>query len=305
MINLIRSIDTLNIKDKNLLNFSINDSITSGKSLLDIGVSHFYIIENVKYKEYGPCYLIFPSVIPNSEKATIIKKFFTKIEEIPPYVVYKDNCMIVYDIIDSQSKIGKILGLDIWTLIGTLLNGHFDFSRDEKQIYLNTQAQNFKPKIRHDILLALKDVENSNAIKVILLPTDCFLACVIDLFKRIEPLNHISLRTLQDSYKYIALGINTESSIKLLFAVSNNDIAQKLDKGIVLFGNIVILSYFEIINFNNNNTLINNSWIEKQWIIFYQKLSPKIQNNNLVITIDNNFLEKLLSDCSDPHNNKN
>jgi hypothetical protein len=302
MINLIRSIDTLNIINKNLLNFSINDSITSGKSLLDIGVSHFYIIENVKYKDYGPCYLIFPSVIPNSEKATIIKKFFTKIEAIPPYVVYKDDCMIIYDIVDGGSKIGSeiwdintIFYTNTWALIGTLLNGRLAFSRDEKQIYLNTQVQNFKPKIRHDILLALKDVENSNAIKVILLPTDCFLACVINLFKRIEPLNHISLRTLQDSYKYIALGVNTESSIKLLFAVSNNDIAQKLEKGIVLFGNIFISNHVKINNLNNNNTLISNSWIEKQWIIFYQKLSPKIQNNNLVITIDNNFLCNLKS----------
>jgi hypothetical protein len=193
MINLIRSIDTLNIKDKNVLNFSINDSITSGKSLLDIGVSHFYIIENVKYKEYGHCYLIFPSVIPNSEKATIIKKFFTNIEEIPPYVVYKDDCMIIYDIINGGSKIGsEIWGLNTifytntWAIIGTILNGRFDFSRDEKQIYLNTQVQNFKPKVRPDLLLALKDVENSNAIKVILLPTDCFWACVINLFKGVS-----------------------------------------------------------------------------------------------------------------------
>jgi hypothetical protein len=103
----------------------------------------------------------------------------------------------------------------------------------------------------------------------------------------------------------IVLGVNTESNIKLLFAVSNNDIAQNLDKGIVLFGNIVISNHVKLNNLNNNNTLINNSWIEKQWIIFYQKLSPKIQHNNLVITIDNNFLEKLLSDCSDPHNHKN
>jgi hypothetical protein len=308
--SVIKTDDIVGLRVKNILK-QMNDywqSIEKKQQkgyfseLLESNIDHFYIIFNLKYLHLGAFYVV-PSVNGDMNKIKIVKNFFDVQDkkDALTWTLVKDNYLIVggknialsymTGWFRSQERMGTIYSFaslltdDCCQSLGRISN--VDYRKD---IFKNYTSKNI-PILKN----ALKELESSNAIKVIILNTGTSAANEFLWCKNMKaPINEITLDFICTSRKYIVFGVDTDfPSIKICIQTDSHEKSENFRHYLTTIIHASCNNYFEL------PAVANNDYEERiadkeEWTKFIMLFIPPIINDKLEININDNFFQTIV-----------
>jgi nicotinamide riboside kinase len=275
--------------------------------LLESNINHFYFVYNLKYLHLGAFYVV-PSVGEDKEKITVVEKFFgvQNDENTSTWSLTKDDYLIIggknivlryitgwfryQEGLGSIYSFASIMTDDFRYVTGGMSSaGKVSNIEHRKKLFKNYPSKN-TPELQN----ALNELEDSNAIKIIIFNTDTSAANEFLWCKNMKaPLNQTSLDFVCTSRKYIVLGVNTElPCIKICIQTDSKKKSESFRQYLTTIIREVGNNYFELPAF------IGQDYEEKivdkeEWTRFLMLLFPEIKNDKLEVNINDKFFHKI------------